>query len=481
MAYKHGTYQSEATSDINLPVELSYGHFIVGLAPMNKVKKEKRTVNEVKRIATYREALEYFGNTYDLDFSISQAIKVFFELYAVAPLYIVNILDISKHKKTGTALTGLSVAKGSALIENHKIIPETVVVKNNADSQVIADAVTVWTEKGLEIFAKPSTGDKIDVEFEEVDISAVTKADAIGGYDTNTMKRTGLELINEVFLNYSELPAFIDIPDFSNESDVAAVMATKAKNINGKMFEAVALINAPVDKKYDEIPKWKEDKNILDEDQFILYGKIKLAGNIYHHSLHYAALSLLVDSQNDGIPSQSPSNFKYKMDGIAWKNSQGDYEEIRLDKEEQANFLNKNGVITAINFKGWRCWGSETAKNPLATDPKDKFSYVRRMFKYTGNELVISYFESVDKKFTRKLAETITKSMNIRLNSLVARGDFLKATAEFLAEENGLLEVMNGDITWIVKLGIVPGLKSMTFKKKYDVEALTEYANSLAG
>ena len=42
MAYKHGTYQSEVASDINLPVVLDYGHFIVGMAPIHKVKKEKR-------------------------------------------------------------------------------------------------------------------------------------------------------------------------------------------------------------------------------------------------------------------------------------------------------------------------------------------------------------------------------------------------------------------------------------------------------
>ena len=42
MAYKHGTYQTEAASDINLPVTLDYGHFIVGMAPIHKVKKEKR-------------------------------------------------------------------------------------------------------------------------------------------------------------------------------------------------------------------------------------------------------------------------------------------------------------------------------------------------------------------------------------------------------------------------------------------------------
>lgn len=479
MAYKHGTYQTETSSDINLPVVMSYGHFIVGTAPVNKIKKEKRKINELVRLSSYREALEFFGDTYDLDFSISQAIKVFFELYAVAPLYVVNILDPTKHKKTGTALNGLSVASGSTLIENHKIVTDSVKVKNSADSQIIADATLVWTEKGLEIFARPSNGTAIDVEFDEVDLAAITKTQAIGGYDTATMKRTGLELLDEVFLNYSELPSFVDVPDFSHESDVAAVMATKAKNINGGIFESVALINAPIDKRYDEISKWKDDKNILDNDQIILYGQLKLGGNKYYQSLHYGALSMSVDNQGDGIPSQSPSNFAYKCDSLVWKNSKGDFEEIRLDLNQQANYLNQNGAITAVNFKGWRCWGTETAKNPMATDPKDKFTYIRRMFKYIGNELVMSYFNSIDKRFTYKMAETITKSMNIRLNALSSMQHLLEARAEFSAEDNGLLNVINGDITWIIYLGIVPGMKSATFKKKYDVDALQKLAGSL--
>ena len=78
-----------------------------------------------------------------------------------------------------------------------------------------------------------------------------------------------------------------------------------------------------------------------------------------------------------------------------------------------------------------------------------------------------------------KLAETITKSMNIRLNALVARGDLLSASVELSKEDNDVTNVINGDITWIIKLGIIPGLKSLEFKKKYDVDALTEFANSL--
>ena len=480
MAYKHGTYQSETASDLILPVTLDYGHFIVGMAPIHKLKKENRKTNEVVRVGTYKEAIQYFGDTYDLDFSISQAIKIFFELYAVAPLYIVNILDVEKHKTDNKkTMMAIELKSGKTVINNHKIITDTLVVKDNATSLPISDAITIWTAEGLEIYATPSSGNKIDIEFNEIDLSKVKKNEAIGGYDTNTMRRTGLELVDEVYSKFSELPAFIDIPDFSHESEVAAVMETKAGNINTGMFEAIALINAPNNKRYDEIPSWKDEKNIISKDQIVLYGNIKLAGNVYFPSLHYAALSLKTDSEFDGIPSQTPSNYSYKMDALAYKNADGVFEEIRLDKEQQANFLNKNGAITAINFKGWRCWGSETAKNPLATDPKDKFTYTRRMFKYVGNELVITYFNSVDQKFSLKLAETVTKSVNIRLKGLVSANHFLSAEAVLSEEDNNLENVINGDITWTINLGVIPAMKSMTFKKKYDVKALETFAQAL--
>nr|DAN17069.1 MAG TPA: tail sheath tube [Caudoviricetes sp.] len=478
MGYKHGTYQQEGATAFQLPVVLDYGHFIVGTAPIHKVKAENRKVNEVVRIGTYQEAIQYFGDTYDLDFSISQAIKVFFELYAVAPLYVVNILDLTTHKSEKKTLANKALEKGKVLIPSHKVIPESVVVKNATGKQVISDARTVYTAEGLEVYATVA-GNNVDIEYEEVDLSKVTKTEAIGGFDSTTMKRTGLELANEIFLKYSELPAFIDVPDFSHESDVAAIMETKAKTLNGGMFEAIALVNAPVDKKYNELVEWKETNNILSNDQVLLYGKIKLAGEIYHQSIHYAALSMKVDGENNGVPSQGPSNYSYKMDAFVWKNASGKYEEVRLDKEQQANFLNKNGVVTAINFKGWRCWGSETAKNPLATDPKDKYIYGRRMFKYIGNELVISYFNNVDKKFSLKMAETMKKSMNIRLNALVAADQLLSAKVNFYAEDNSLIDIINGDITWTIELGIIPGAKSITFKKVYDVDALQKFAESL--
>ena len=57
----------------------------------------------------------------------------------------------------------------------------------------------------------------------------------------------------------------------------------------------------------------------------------------------------------------------------------------------------------------------------------------------------------------------------------------ISASAELSVTDNDVINIINGDITWIIKLGIIPGLKSMTFKKKYDVDALTEFAEKLKG
>ena len=477
-AYKHGTYQKEDTTNLITPIVLPYGCFIVGTAPMNQVSEENRTVNVVQRIATPAQAVTYFGGTYDLDFSISQAIDVFFNLYGIAPIYAVNIVDITKHKTAETE-AAVEVNNGEFTIKNHKVIIDSLVVKDNTTSLEITDYITAWTEEGLVVYLTGAVT-KVDLTYDVIDLSKITKDDAIGGYDLNTMQRKGLELLDDVFMKFQELPAFVDIPEFSGNSEVAAIMETKAKNINGGMFEAIPLINAPLNKKYDEIPVWKNDNNITDEDMAVLYGGIKLAGKVYHHSIHYAALSLLTDNDNGGVPSITPSNKAYKMDALVWDNGT-EFVEIRLDREQEANFLNRNGVITAINFLGWRCWGSETAKNPQATDPKDKFLYTRRMFKWIGNELVITYFNTVDSKFDYKLSETVMTSINIRLLGLIGSGNLLGGEVLISPEDNTILSLESGDVYFRIKLGIVPHMKSATFIKQIDINYLSSFLNSLTG
>ena len=71
---------------------------------------------------------------------------------------------------------------------------------------------------------------------------------------------------------------------------------------------------------------------------------------------------------------------------------------------QQANYLNSNGIVTALNFiGGYVLWGDETACFPADTDVKNYFICVSRMFGWVANSLVLTYWSKVDKKMTRRL------------------------------------------------------------------------------
>jgi len=108
------------------------------------------------------------------DSTFEEAVKVFFELYAVAPLFVVNILDLDKHKSDNKKTAqGLEIKNGKVLVKNHKIITDTLVVKDNSTSSEISDARYLWTDEGLEIYATAPNNNKIDIEYHEVDLTKV--------------------------------------------------------------------------------------------------------------------------------------------------------------------------------------------------------------------------------------------------------------------------------------------------------------------
>ena len=81
---------------------------------------------------------------------------------------------------------------------------------------------------------------------------------------------------------------------------------------------------------------------------------------------------------------------------------------------EEANYLNGQGVVTALNWiGGWRAWGNRTAAFPVNTDVKDMFISVRRMFYWVGNEFILTMWQEVDAPMTPRLILTILNSYNV--------------------------------------------------------------------
>ena len=244
-------------------------------------------------------------------------------------------------------------------------------------------------------------------------------------------------------------------------------MAAKAANING-VFEGKALIDVDTEvvKHYADVPAWKKAQNINAKTQVLCWPLVKLGDRVFHLSVQAAGRMGLTDSDNGGCPAESPSNKLLQMDSAVL----ADGTVILLDLQN-ANYLNSNGIVTALNFiGGYVLWGNETACFPADTDVKNYFIAVSRMFGWVANSLILTYWSKVDKKMTRRLIDSIVDSVNIWLNGLVAEEQLLGGRVEFREDENSTTALMAGKAVFHVFLTPPSPAKELNFVLEYDAE-----------
>ena len=220
-------------------------------------------------------------------------------------------------------------------------------------------------------------------------------------------------------------------------------MRAKADAVNG-LFTCVCVLDVPCDaagaKYYSDVPAWKNSHNYVAEREIACWPKVKLDDKVFHLSTQLIGLMNKTDTEHDDVPYKSPSNELLQMDSCV--NDAGD--EIMLGIE-QANYLNSQGIVTALNWVGgWRAWGNRTAAYPANSDPKDCWIPVRRMFDFLGNQFILTFWQSVDEPMTPRLIRTIVNTFNMYLNSLVAREMLLGGRVEFRESENAYTDLMNG-------------------------------------
>ena len=186
-------------------------------------------------------------------------------------------------------------------------------------------------------------------------------------------------------------------------------------------------------------------------------------------STQWAGLIATVDAKNDGCPCESASNKTMQIDSTVL----ADGTEVLLDIT-QANYLNSNGIVTALNFiGGFVLWGNETACYPANTDVKDYFLCVSRTFAWVSNSLILTYWSKVDSKFTRRFVDSIVDSINIWLNGLSSEEKLLGGRVEFLESENPTTELMAGKATFHIYITPPSPAKEIEFVLEYDSSYVT--------
>lgn len=479
MAYYHGISTRQVATSLSTPVTAASGvTFVVGTAPVHMLGADSvdgadayKNVNVPIMCNNYGEAVSALGYSDDWEkYTLCEVMYNHFQLYATSPVFFVNVLDPTKHK-ISVAAENYSVVDNKATLPFDTIAESVKIAeyKRGEDFDLLYDGDSLVVEI-LDGGTIPADTTELSIEFDKVDPSQVTKANIIGGFDVNTKKTSGFELLESVFPKYGIAPDILICPKWSSDSEVAAIMATKAANING-VFEAKALIDVDTTavKHYADVPAWKKAKNINDRAQALCFPMCRLGDRVFHMSVQMAGLMATVDTNNGGCPAESPSNKTMKIDSAVLADST----EVLLDLT-QANYLNSNGVTTALNFiGGFVLWGNETACFPANTDVKDYFLCVSRMFGWVSNSLVLTYWSKIDSKFNRRLIDSIVDSVNIWLNGLVAEEKLLGGRVEFNESENTTVSLMSGKAVFHIFLTPPSPAKEIEFVLEYDTSYVT--------
>jgi phage tail sheath protein FI len=311
---------------------------------------------------------------------------------------------------------------------------------------------------------------ELNVGYAKADPSKITASDIIGGIDSMTGKRSGIEAIDDVFLQLNVVPCLLIAPSFSHLPNVYTALLAKAKRMVYGL-QAIAIIDLPTTglyADYSALPNFKSMNSFVEPNSYLFRGRVQNGSKIYFGSTRAAGLQGEVDQSNRGYPYEGVSNKVLSATAIV--DDAGNEQSLLDDK--QANYLNANGITAFINFQGWRPWGIQTAAFPGDTDIKNAEYSVRRMFIYLQNLIILSHRQEVAKPGNLRLRDRVLLSVQSTLDIMVSVGALLNGSISFTSEDNPTLELMQGN--WNFALSITPpnAAKALIFNVSYDPNGL---------
>ena len=441
--YKHGVYIEELATALSPMISVTTPTVVIGSCPIHLASDPAPAQTPIL-ITSLSDFAARFGYSSDFDtYTACEAAYVHFSLFNVSPLIVINVLDATK--ALNKELTGTS----SAFELTEPVVLAGLVVKSGTKT-LTKDTDYTASYEGEKLIVKVIsqtniTDDKITLTGKQLD-TVLTAEKIIGGVNSSGQE-TGLSVLENIYPRLGIIPGALISPKWSSIPAVAQAMASAAASING-VFKSIAIcdIDTGTVRRYDDVNQYKNRNNLVAANLIVCYPLVSLNGVTMHLSTQLAALMNSVDSSNSDIPYESPSNKTLRMDSS--KLSDGTEEYLSKPK---ANILNGGGIVTALNFNGWRAWGSRTGIYPSSTDVKDSFIPCRRMFDWVGNTLAVSFFSRVDLPISKRLINDVLDSANLWLAGLTSAGALIGGRVYFLEEENPATDLLDGKISCVYR------------------------------
>ena len=471
MQFRHGLRVNEIDSGEKSYLSLKTPVVVIGAAPINM--GDLTCINEPILIQNKEEATKYFGGVNNIKgFNISETLYTAFQLFGVSPVICINVLDPAKHSEV-EIIQDIIAKNATVKIERTGVLPDGIIItrmnsaKEGEKTSPIPQYETSFDDNGyIDIHFESEITDPLSISVKKLNPELVQASDIIGKVDINTLKKEGLEVVDDIFSKYSVIPGMGIAPGYTHDNELRTIMNTKFQDVNGGKWKSIIIADIPETTKYGDAIKWKKENNAIDPEQILCYGKGVLGDQVLHLSTLVACELLRGNAVNDGVPCDSPSNKAAKISKIVYKDAATKkYMDISLD-EKQAELLNENGILTAIQTTGgFVFWGNRTSafQPGGTTEKKDIWIHAKRMIQFICNTIAINNQNEVDKKMPITRVIAIRDNLNQWLSSLKSQEKILGARVEFKKIDNPGENVANGKFVWFIAFGDIPIGENLNF------------------
>lgn len=446
--FLHGVYNREEATSVIAPVVSSTAiPFVVGTAPVHTVAGTP-SVNNIVKLSSWDEVVATFGDVKDFGrYSLMEFLYAAFRVYGVAPVYCVNVWDPAD-------IDGEATARELALVGGTGTVPVTgVLVSEVTDDE---EGTTTYVEGTDYTLSYSVSGEPIITRIAGGAIASDTATVFVHtqaipadycGVDADAVT-AGLQLIDQVYAQFGDVPAHIVAPGFAEEPEVGIIMAQKAAGYGGG-WRGYALTDIPSDTVTSSTSAyaWKTENGYTSEYQEVCWPKAQIGDDTYHMSTVMACVLAQVDAQNNNVPYVTGSNYPAGVTAVVL----ADGTPVYLTDEKANDDLNAKGITTIIRYgsRGLVLWGNYTAAYPGSSDPLFIWRNYRRMFNWLENTFRLTMMQQVDQPGNYRQIESIVNAQQIHLNGLAAQGALIgQPQVEFRREDNPVSSLLNGLYTF---------------------------------
>jgi len=469
--WKHGAYGEQQAAGSRVTSRGQNAMVVIGTAPVHTVAGGAKNVNKAMVVNDIAEARKLFG--YDdnwADYTLCEAMQMFFVNKGIGPLVLINVLDPVKHKKAEKESKTLTPVNGRMTLAGaESIILDSVLV---ADKEKGTDYSIAYNDrKKALIITETAPGalgaSEVQITYETVDPAQVTSDDVIGESDGNGLN-TGIYCMKNVYQETGYVPAFLLAPGYSSIPEVHDVMWRNSQKINKHwdawMFADLPLVDeAGTSLTMDTAHTWRKEHGYDKENETVCFPMAEgTDGRKYHLSVIRAANFAEVLAENDGIPYHSASNTEAAIIANLWlgEENRGRIWDDSLINEK----LCKNGISSAAFMGGrWAVWGASAADYDSENgDEINVAETTRMMLYYITNGFQQRHARDVDKPLSANDVQTLVAEEQARLDALVKIGALTYGVASLNADAIARSDMYSGDFMFTFNVTTTPLAKSLT-------------------